>query len=415
MHFPLFIARRIYAAGDDAKKASRPAVAIATAGVAIGLAVMIVSVAVVFGFKHTVQGKVIGFGSHIQVASFATLQTTNVQPVEMNDSMMAVLRGVPGVKHVERFGTTQGILKTESDFLGVMLKGVGQEYDTTFIHGNLREGRIPRFGGKSASNDILISATMADKLRLKAGDRVFAYFIGGGGVRMRRFTVAGIYDTNLSQYDKVVCYADLATVVKLNGWQADQVTGAEISVDDFGQLEVSRQYIINKVNRTIDKYGVTYSSKTIQEINPQIFSWLDLLDLNVWIILALMIVVASVTMVSGLLIIILERTSMIGLLKALGARGRSVRHVFMWLATFILGKGMVYGNVLAFALMLAQKYLGVVKLDPQTYYVSTVPVEINLPAIVAINVVTLLMGVLVLVLPSYLVSHIHPAKSMQFE
>ena len=415
MNFPLFIAKRLYSDQGDKRKVSRPAIHIAVAGVAIGLAVMIISVCVVLGFKHTIRDKVIGFGSHIQVADFMTLQQMNQYPVVMNDSMIQVIKKAPGVKHVQRFAMKEGILKTDEDFLGVGFKGVGPEWDSTFIHENMVEGSIPKFDDQTSHNKILISKLMADKLRLKAGQRIFAYFIDNNGVRTRRFTISGIYQTNLKKYDEVMVYADLYTVVKLNGWEEDQASGAELTVNDFNQLQTTEDYIVKNINRTVDQYGETYSSATIKELNPQIFQWLNLMDLNVWVILGLMLAVAGVTMISGLLIIILERTSMIGVMKALGARNKTIRHTFLWFAAFIIGKGLLYGNILAFAILLIQKYTGLVKLDAQTYYVSTVPVEFNWIYIIALNVATLLISVFILVAPSYLISHIHPAKSMRYE
>lgn len=417
MNFPLFIARRIYSDHiGDQQKVSKPAIRIAVAGVAIGLAVMIISVCVVLGFKHTIRDKVVGFGSHIQVANFYTLQSSAIdQPIAIGDSMMNVLKKTEGVKHVQRFAMKQGILKTDNDFLGVMFKGVGPEFDSTFIHKSMVEGSIPHFSDQQSTNRILISKDMASKLRVKAGDRIFAYFIGEGGVRTRRFTINGIYQTNLAQYDKTTCFCDLYTARKLNAWTDDMVTGAELTVNDFKQLSTTANDIINRVNRTQDQYGNTFSSKTIRELSPQIFSWLDLLDLNVWIILAIMTAVAVVTMISGLLIIILERTTMIGVLKALGARNSTVRHTFLWFAAFIIGKGLLIGDALALALILLQKLTGFAKLDPQTYYVDVVPVELDWMLIVALNIATMLIALFVLIAPSYLVSHIHPAKSMRYE
>lgn len=417
MNFPLFIARRIYSDHiGDQQKVSKPAIRIAVAGVAIGLAVMIISVCVVLGFKHTIRDKVVGFGSHIQVANFYTLQSSAIdQPVAIGDSMMNVLKRIDGVKHVQRFAMKQGILKTDNDFLGVMFKGVGPEFDSTFIHKSMVEGSIPHFSDQQSTNRILISKDMASKLRVKAGDRIFAYFIGEGGVRTRRFTISGVYQTNLAQYDKTTCFCDLYTARKLNTWTDDMVTGAELTVNDFKQLGTTANDIINRVNRTQDQYGNTFSSKTIRELSPQIFSWLDLLDLNVWIILAIMTAVAVVTMISGLLIIILERTTMIGVLKALGARNSTVRHTFLWFAAFIIGKGLLIGDALALVLILLQKLTGFAKLDPQTYYVDVVPVELDWTLIVALNIATMLIALFVLIAPSYLVSHIHPAKSMRYE
>lgn len=415
MNLPYFLAHRIYAQNDDKRKVSRPAIRIATIGVAIGLAVMIVSVCVVLGFKHAIRDKVIGFGSHIQVAEYNALMGGDGRAVQMDDSVMSVLSHIQGVKHVQRFAYRQGILKTDDDFLGVMFKGVGPEFDSTFIHKNMVEGCIPHFSDKTSGNKLLVSKNMADKLHLKTGSRLFAYFIDYTGVRMRRFTISGIYQTNLTQYDNTICFTDLHAVAKLNGWPADVAGGAELTINNFAQLDDVERTVIAKVNRTTDHYGNTFASKTIKEVSPQIFSWLSLLDLNVWIILAIMMCVAAVTMISGLLIIILERTQMIGLLKALGAGNATVRHTFMWFSVFIIGRGLLWGNLVGLGLVALQYVTGLVKLDPATYYVSTVPVEVNLLYVVLLNIGTLIISLFVLIAPSYLISHIHPAKTMSYE
>ena len=415
MNLPFFLAKRIYTNNTDKTRVDRPAIRIAIAGVAVGLAVMLVSVSVVFGFKHTIRNKVVGFGSHIQVANFMTLQASEQYPIQMGDSMLRVLRAIPGVRNVQRFAMKQGILKTNNDFLGVAFKGIAADYDTTFIHQNLVAGAIPHFSDSAGKQQVVISQAIADQLNLKLGDKVFAYFIDNTGVKARRFTVAAIYQTNLSQYDKVTCFIDFYTAVKLNAWETDQASGAELTVKDFDRLSETAARVVNKVNRTIDRYGETYSSQTIQEMNPQIFSWLDLLDLNVWIILGLMLSVAGVTMISGLLIIILERTAMIGILKAVGARNVTIRRTFLWFAVFTIGKGMFIGNLIGIGLIALQHYTGLVKLNPATYYVNTVPVEFNLPVWLLLNVVTLLISVFVLIAPSYLVSKINPAASMRYE
>ena len=415
MNLPLFIATRLYKDNGDEREVSRPAIRIAIAGVAIGLAVMIVSVCVVLGFKHTIRDKVIGFGCHINVGALLSIQANEPYPIQMNDSMLAVLSGIEGVKHVQRYAYKQGILKTDSDFLGVMFKGVAEEYDTAFIHQNMVDGSIPSFSSQASKQQIVVSKMIADKLSLKVGDRVFAYFISDVGVRPRKYTIAGIYQTNLSMYDRAICLTDLYSTVKLNGWHDDQVSGAEMTADHFDELEQVEERVIKDVNKTRDSYGETYSSLTIQEMNPQIFSWLELLDVNVWIILALMVCVAAFTMISGLLIIILERTNMIGVLKALGSKNRTVRHAFLWFAAFVVGRGLIWGNIVGLALVILQKTFGIVKLDPATYYVSTVPVELNLYALILLNAATLAVSIFVLIAPSHLVSHIQPARSIRYE
>ena len=415
MNLSFFIAKRIYSDKGDKRKVSRPAIHIATAGVAIGLAVMILTVSVVLGFKHTIRDKVIGFGSHIQVANFLTMQSSDPYPICIDDSIMRVIKGIEGVAHVERFALTQGILKTDEDFLGISFKGIGPEYDLSFIKSNLKSGSLPSFSDSANKGNLLLSSATADKMNLKTGDKVYAYFISDTGVKMRRFTVSGIYQTNMSQFDNSLCFTDLYTARKLNNWDGQLCSGAEVRVADLQLINAVASRIADKVNRTTDHEGNVFSSQTIYESYPQIFSWLSLLDVNVWIILALMICVAGFTMISGLLIIILERTQMIGVLKALGMKGASVRHTFLWFAVFIIGKGMLIGDLLAAAIIVLQRQTGFISLDPTTYYVSEAPTEVNLPAFLLVNAATLLISVLVLVGPSFLISHIHPAKSMRYE
>ena len=415
MNLPLYIAKRIYSDQDDKRKVSRPAIRIATIGVAIGLAVMIVTVSVVLGFKHTIRDKVVGFGSHIQVHNIMNYSGSDPHPISASDSLMKVVNKLPGVDKAERFSMTQGILKTDEDFLGIAIKGIAEEYDTTFLSQHLVAGNITSFSDKTSKYKLLISKMIADKMRLKVGDKVFGYFIDNQDVRTRKFTISGIYQTNMTRFDETLCFTDLHTANKLNGWTDNQVTGIEVLVKDFEKVNETADQFIDHINRTSDEEGNALTTETIYELYPQVFSWLELLDINVWIILALMVCVAGFTMISGLLIIILERTQMIGILKALGARNNTVRHTFLWFSVFIIGQGLFWGNIVGVGIVLLQKYTGIITLDPQTYYVSEAPMELNLPLIALINVATLLICVFVLIAPSYLISHIHPAKSMRYE
>jgi lipoprotein-releasing system permease protein len=415
MNLPLYIAKRIYSDQGDKRKVSRPAIRIATIGVAIGLAVMIVTVSVVLGFKHTIRDKVVGFGSHIQVHNIMNYSGSDPHPISASDSLMKVVNKLPGVAKAERFSMTQGILKTDEDFLGIAIKGIAEEYDTTFLSQHLVAGNITSFSEKTSKYKLLISKMIADKMRLKVGDKVFGYFIDNQDVRTRKFTISGIYQTNMTRFDETLCFTDLHTANKLNGWTDNQVTGIEVLVKDFEKVNETADQFIDHINRTSDEEGNALTTDTIYELYPQVFSWLELLDINVWIILALMVCVAGFTMISGLLIIILERTQMIGILKALGARNNTVRHTFLWFSVFIIGQGLFWGNVVGIGIVLLQQYTGFITLDPQTYYVSEAPMELNLPLIALINVATLLICVFVLIAPSYLISHIHPAKSMRYE
>ena len=260
MNLPFFLASRINKDHTATRKVSRPAIKIGMWGVAIGLAVMIISVCVVIGFKHTIRDKVIGFGSHITVSEFVSMQENANQPVCMDDSTLQRLKSIPGIAHVQRFAMKQGILKTDEDFLGVMFKGVGPEFDSTFIATNMVEGHMPTFSDTVSTNQLVISRLMADKLRVKAGDRIFAYFLGNDDVRTRRFTIAGIYATNLRHFDESICLVDLYSTVKLNGWETDQASGAELTLNDFDALDLVARDVTREIDRTQDRYGNTYTS-----------------------------------------------------------------------------------------------------------------------------------------------------------
>ena len=415
MNWKLFIAHRIYRSNEGGKEVSKPAVRIAMWGIAVGLAVMIVAVAVVIGFKHEVRDKVVGIGSDITVTNFDAQKSYETVPVSASDSLLDVLRSTEGVKHVQRYSTKPGMIMTDDNFLGMVLKGVSQEYDWTFLSKHLQEGEIPAFSDTASTNRTLISRTIANKLHLKTGDKLYTYYIDGEKVRARRLEVSGIYQTNFSIYDDLFLLTDLYTVNRLNSWKPDQVSGIEVEVEDYGLLQPIKENIREKVDMQKDRYGSTYYVTTVEESNPQIFAWLDLLDMNVWVILILMTGVAGFTMISGLLIIILERTNMIGVLKALGADNLAIRKVFLSFSVFLIGRGMLWGNLIGLAFVGVQSFFRPFKLDPATYYVDSVPVEFNLWWWILLNVCTLIVSVLMLVGPSYLIAHIHPAKSIKFE
>lgn len=413
-NWKFFIARRIYRSRAGEKEVSKPAVRIAMAGIAIGLAVMIVSVAVVIGFKHQVRDKVIGMGSDIVVSSIEGAQLYQMNPVVANDSLLSVIQNIPQVSHVQRYATKPGMIMTADNFQGMIVKGVAQEYDWTYLKAHLQEGEIPALTDSVASNRVLVSRSMADKLLLKVGDKLYTYYIEGN-VRARRLIVSGIFQTNFSAFDDYFLITDMYTVNRLNGWEPDQVGGVEVAVSDYRFLNSVNDDIRGHIQEQTDRYGAIYCSRTSEELYPQIFAWLDLLDTNVWVILILMTGVAGFTMISGLLIIILERTQMIGVLKALGANNASIRQIFLSFSVFLIGRGMCWGNVIGLSCCLIQYFFEPIKLDPATYYVNAVPVELHLGWIVLLNVCTLLVSVGMLVGPSYLISHIHPAKSIRFE
>lgn len=414
MSLSLFIARRIYRESDGGKQVSRPAVLIAMAGIAIGLAVIIIAVAVVIGFKSEVRNKVVGFGSHIQIANMDAVNSYETHPVVVGDSMIAALTNHPDVSHVQRYSTKPGMIKTEDAFQGMVLKGVGPEFDPSFLKAYLVEGEIPVFSDSVSSNRVLISKSLATKMKLKLGDKIYTYYIQDD-IRARRLTIAGIYQTNFSEYDNLFLLTDLSLVNRLNGWEPEQVSGVEIQVHDYDKLEDITYDIAVDTDNQRDRFGGVYYVRNIEQLNPQIFEWLGLLDLNVWVILFLMIGVAGFTMISGLLIIIIERTNMIGILKALGANNYTIRKTFLWLAVFLIGKGMLWGNAIGLAFCILQSQFGIFKLDPESYYVDTVPVSFNILLFILINIGTLLASVLMLIGPSFLITKINPASSMRYE
>src|SRR5574344_2484201 len=392
MSYEFFIAKRLYHSNTIEKQVSKPAVRIAVAGISIGLAVMILAVFVVIGFKDEVRTKITGFSSHVQITNFSATDSYETYPIYADKKLMDILYKVPHVKHVERYSTKPGMLKTEDNFQGIVLKGIGQEYDLNFLKQNLIEGEIPRFSDSVSSNKVLVSKLIAQKLHLKLGDKITCYFINTD-IRARRLKIAGIYSTNLA-YDKIFLITDINMVHHLNDWDEGQVGGIAIQVDDFNRMNSVAYVIARLMNNHVDKYGDTYFAQSVEQRYQELFSWLNLLDVNVWMILILMIGVAGFTMISGLLIIILERTSMIGILKALGAKNKSIREIFLYFSVFLIGKGMLWGNIVGLLFCFVQSKFHLFKLNPETYYIDHVPVEFNIWLFLLINAGTFIASVL---------------------
>ena len=414
MSLSFFIAHRLYCEKKEGRQISRPAVLIAKTGIAVGLAVMLVAVCVIVGFKSEVRDKIVGFGGHVQINNLEQMQPYEPLAIGIDDTLINSLAAFPNVKHIQRYSVKPGMIKTEKAFQGMVLKGVGKEYDLTYISQHVIDGEIPLFTDTAATNKVMLSKSMADKLKLKAGDKIYTYYVDDN-VRARRLTVSAIYQTNFSAFDDYFLITDIYTVNRLNKWEPDQVSGVEIDVDDYSRIDEVNDNLRSSLFESSDKYGQSYFSRTIVEANPQIFAWLDLLDLNVWVILILMTGVAGFTMISGLLIIILERTNMIGVLKSMGADNNSIRKIFLSFSVFLIGRGMLWGNIIGLSLCLIQYFFEPVKLDPSVYYVNSVPIELNVFIYILLNVFTLVVSVLMLVGPSYLISRIHPARSIRYE
>ena len=409
-----FVAKKLYDTGE-AGRVSASAVRIATAGVAVGIMVMIISICVTVGFQREIKSRVASLVGHVQVLNTQSLYRTHSTSIQITDSLMGELNRLSGVSNVHRFVLCPGMLKTENAFIGLFFRGVEAGFDKSFIAANIVSGRVPSFSSDSISNDsILVSASTASALQVRAGDRVYAYFFDNN-LRARRFVVSGIFQTNMADFDSKMCFTSMRTAQQLNRWQKDQFSGGEIILKDFSHVEKVSGQVSSMLSRKQDDYGQYYSSVRVDELFPQIFSWLTLLDTNVVAILILMICVAGVTMISGLLVLILERTRFIGVMKAMGSTNSQLRRIFLYLSSMIVVRGLLLGNVLALFLMALQKWTGLVTLDPASYYISYVPVHFPWTSILIVNIVTFLVCVLSLVVPTLVISHISPAKSVRFE
>lgn len=402
------LATRLYFSQQGEQRQSRPAVRVALAGMIVGVMVMIMTICVVVGFKQTITQKVAGFGAHIQVVSFDNNNTYDLQPIEVSDTLLNELGSYEHVVQAAPFITKPGMLKTDSAFQGIVLKGTDY-WD--FFAGNIVEGVLP-----SAPQEVLLSRSMARALQLHVGDGVYAYFVDESDVRARRFKVCGLYDTGFAQYDDLFVVTPLETARRLQSWDLNIYSGVEILVDDINRLSEVADQIYFATMHQMDENGFhVYYVQTLLDQNPAIFAWLSLLDMNVVVIIILMLLVAGFNIVSGLIILILDGVQLIGTLKALGADNRFVRRIFLTQAAWLIGKGVVWGNVLGLGLAALQYFTHLMPLDATTYYVSYVPVAFAWGWLIALNVFTIVLSLLILLLPSMIISQISPAKVMHFE
>jgi lipoprotein-releasing system permease protein len=413
-NFELFIAKRIHFSKEGGQQVTPPAVRIAMTGIALGLAVMILSIAIIIGFKKEVRNKVIGFGSHIQLTNFDSNTSYESTPVAISDTLMGELCAYPGIRHVESYATKPGILKTETDFQGIILKGVDEQFDWTFFRNNLKEGELFTIDPDKNTTDVIISRYLANLLQLTIGDSFLSYFVQED-IRARRFTITGIYETGFTDYDELFVICDIKQVRRLNGWDNDQVSGLELLVDDYDKLDQTAEDLFFYMAEKTDRQGNSYFVRSVKDLNPMIFNWLDVLEMNVVIIIIIMLAVAGFTMISGLLIIILERTNMIGVLKALGQNNAGIRKVFLYISFFLIGKGMLWGNIVGVLLCVIQHYAHLIKLDPEIYYLDAVPIELSIQSLILLNIGTLAASMLMMLGASNLISKIEPARSIRFE
>jgi lipoprotein-releasing system permease protein len=414
MNIELKIAKRLVRGDERKKSISGPIVAIAIAGIAIGLAVMIMAVSIVTGFKQEIRNKVIGFGSHIQIINFDSNISYETTPIGLNQDFLPEIEKIPEVRHIQPFATKAGIISTREDIQGVILKGVDVSFDWSFFEQNMQEGARLEFTRDRISNEAVISRSIASLLRLNLGDNFAMYFVQDPP-RARRFTVSGIYDTGLEELDKLFVLGDLRHIQRLNDWDEDQVSGFEILLMDYDNLERVTEEVDDIAGHMFTEDMARLRVVSIGDKYPQFFDWLELLDMNVWVILSLMVIVAGFNMVSGLLILILERTSMIGILKALGLENSRLRKIFLYQSAFLIAKGLFWGNVAGIGIGLLQKYTGAIKLDQASYFISTVPVNLDLVHILMLNAGTMIITIAMLVIPSYITGRISPEKTIRFD
>ena len=410
MNYELFIAKRIITGKQYKSTISSSIIKIAITAIALGIIIMLISIATTVGLQKKIKEKISGFNGHIQIANYEDNNSQiTISPISINQDFYPEFKNVSGIKNVQSYATKFGVIRTETDFEGVIFKGVSDDYDWSFFQSYLIEGDLLEITDKT-SNNVLISKHISDRLKLKLGDKLNLYFIKEDGSPPNRRTpkVIGIYNSGYKEFDESYVIGDIKHVQRLNKWQSDQIGGFEVLLDNFDKLEEKGTEVYNQV-------GSTLNAQTISEKYGPIFEWLELLNTNIVVIIVIMILIAGINMITALLVLILERTQMIGILKSLGSNNWSIRKVFLYNASYLIAKGLFWGNIIGIGLLLAQKYFGFIKLNPENYYVSEAPVYISISAIVILNICTLVLCLLMLLIPSYIVSKINPVKAIKFD
>ncbi|WP_159518389.1 ABC transporter permease [Sunxiuqinia indica] len=416
MNTELFIARRLFSSKDSDQRLSRRIVRLAVAGISLGMVVMILSVAIVTGFQREVESKVNGFAAHLQLVNYDSNMSYQTESINKQQPFLNELKAMPFVDHVQQYATKPGMIKTEEDIQGVVLKGVAADFDWRFFESNKVVGQQIELDSLR-TNQVWISEQLSNLLKLKLGDSFRMYFLNQNEKvpRIRQFDVGGVYRTGLEEFDRMFVLIDIRHIQRLNSWDENQISGYEIYIRNMDEVDQAEYAVRNLVLANMNDDDSLLRVVNVKRKFPYIFDWLNLLDMNVWIILVLMILVAGFNMVSGLLVIILERTQMIGVLKSLGAANVNVRKVFLYFSAFLIGEGLLWGNILGIVLGLLQHYFEIIHLDPTSYYVDTVPVNISVLHIVLLNVGALVITLFMLIGPSYFVSRISPEKTVRFE
>lgn len=405
LNFELFLAKRITLRSE--RTFSKLIVRIAITGIALGLAVMIIALAVVSGFKSAIKDKIYGFAGHVQIRKVDLNNTPQNASIHVDAASFHFLDTLAGIRHHQRFATKIGIIKSTDEIEPMVLKGVSSDYDWSFLQDKITSGRVLLTNDSAHRNDLLISAYFARRMNLKTGDAVILYF-AERELRVRKMKITGIYETGVEDLDKLYLFCDLSVVQKLNNWSPDEVGGIEV----FAEKPAEAERLRDEIN---DELGIYSQAKLVRDLYPQLFDWLELMDVNGRVIIILMLLVAGINMISALLIMILERTNMIGILKAMGAYNASIRKVFLYNALYLVGVGLLAGNLIGVGFVYVQHYFRWVKLDQESYFVSYVPVHFSLPTIILLNIGTVACCFLMMIVPSLLVSRISPLKAIRFK
>ncbi len=414
MNLPYFIAQRLIKGRREGTSFSRPINVIAIVGIAMGLAVMILAVAILTGFKQQIREKVVGFGSHIQIMNFDSNISFETTPISDTQKFIPKIKQIPGISHIQVFATKAGIIRTDEDIQGVVLKGIGSDFDWSYFKSNMVDGSVFTVTDTGRTDKVIISKKIADMLRLKTGDSFAMLFIQDPP-RMRKFTISGIYETSLEEFDKMYVFCDIGHIKRLNNWEEDQVSGFEVYINDFDKLDEMTSEVRDAIGYKITEEDTKFKVTNIRIRYPQIFDWLNFQDINVIIIILLMLIVAGFNMISGLLILILEKTNMIGVLKSLGAEDVTIRRMFLYQAAYLIAKGLFWGNFIGIGLAYLQLKTGIITLDPSSYYIKTVPVNLNLIHILLLNAGTMAAIIIMLLVPSQLISRITPVKAIKYD
>ena len=406
MNVEYFIAKRLIAAKEGNNRLSRPIIRIAILAIALSVAVMLISIAVLKGFKKDIADKVIGFGAHIKITAFSYNNSFETKAIaKLQDFYPSIEQ--EGVSHIQQFATKAAIIKTKKEIHGVVLKGVGSDFDPAFFESNLQEGKVPIYNDSLTSSAVMISKKIADLLQLKLGANLIMYFVQDPP-RVRKFTIEGIYATELEEFDNLYVFADIKNIQQLNSWGTDSVGGFEIKIENFEELDKQTEILYEKVPHNLN-------AENIKQLNPQIFDWLKLQDINVNVIIILMLIVALINITTALLILILEHTKLIGILKAIGQNNWSIRKVFLYNASYLIVKGLFWGNLIGLSMAFLQKKFQILSLNPATYYMKSVPIHLPLADVLQLNFGVIAICIFMLIIPTYLITKITPIKAIRFE